>query len=134
MQRWPLSCNERQSLSGNERAMPREIKRGEIYWVDWSPGRGSEQSGVRPALIIQNDTGNRCSPTTIVSSISTAPEKPYPFLVRLTAVESGLERDSAVNLSSILTIDQMCLGDKCGELHNTKMNEVNEAIKISLAL
>jgi len=114
--------------------MPREIKRGEIYWVDWSPGRGSEQSGVRPALIIQNDTGNRCSPTTIVSSISTAPEKPYPFLVRLTAVESGLERDSAVNLSSILTIDQMCLGDKCGELHNTKMNEVNEAIKISLAL
>jgi len=114
--------------------MSREVKRGEIYWVDWSPGRGSEQSGVRPSLIIQNDTGNRHSPTTIVATISTAPERPYPFLVRFTAVESGLERDSTVNLSAILTIDQTCLGDKCGELHNIKMAEVNEAIKISLAL
>ena len=114
--------------------MPREVKRGEIYWVDWSPGRGSEQSGLRPALIIQNDTGNRHSPTTIVASISTASEKPYPFLVNFTAKESGLSRDSAVNLSSILTIDQSCLGDKCGELNNTRMTKVNEAIKISLAL
>lgn len=114
--------------------MSREVKRGEIYWVDWSSGRGSEQSGVRPALIIQNDTGNRHSPTTIVASLSTAPERPYPFLVRFTAAESGLERDGAVNLSSILTIDQTCLGDKCGELSLTKMAEVNEAIKTSLAL
>ncbi len=114
--------------------MSREVKRGEIYWVDWSPGRGSEQSGVRPALIIQNDTGNRLSPTTIVASISTALEKPYPFLVRFTAAESGLERGSAVNLSSILTIGQTCLGDKCGELSLTKMAEVDEAIKTSLAL
>jgi len=114
--------------------MPREIKRGEIYWVDWSPGRGSEQIGIRPALIIQNNTGNRFSPTTIVASISTTPKRPYPFLVEFTAAESGLERDSAVNLSSILTIDQTCLGDKCGELHEGKMAEVNEAIKISLEL
>ena len=114
--------------------MSKEVKRGEIYWVDWSPGRGSEQSGLRPALIIQNDTGNKYSPTTIVASISTAPERPYPFLVRFTVAESGLERDSAVNLSQILTIDQMCLGDKCGELDPTKMAEVDEAIKTSLAL
>lgn len=114
--------------------MSREIKRGEIYWVNWSPGRGSEQSGVRPALIIQNNTGNRASPTTIVTSISTASEKPYPFLVKLTATESGLQRDSTVNLSSILTIDQMYLGDKCGELSLTKMAEVDKAIKVSLAL
>jgi len=114
--------------------MSREVKRGEIYWVDWSPGRGSEQSGIRPALIVQNDTGNKHSPTTIVASISTAPEKPYPFLVRFTAAESGLERDSAVNLAAILTIDQTCLGDKCGELPKIKMAEVDDAIKISLAL
>jgi len=114
--------------------MSKEIKRGEIYWVDWSPSRGSEQSGVRPALIIQNDTGNRCSPTTIVASVSTALEKSYPFLVRFTAAESGLRRDSMVNLSSILTIDQTCLGDKCGELNEIKMAEVNQAIRVSLAL
>ena len=115
-------------------AMSREVKRGEIYWVDWSPGRGREQSGVRPALIIQNDTGNKHSSTTIVASISTAPERPYPFLVRFTASESGLKQDGAINLSSILTIDQACLGNKCGELSPMKMAEVNEAIKTSLAL
>ena len=112
----------------------RKIKRGEIYWVDWSPGRGSEQSGMRPALIIQNDTGNRYSPTTIVASISTASERPYPFLVRFTVAESGLKQYSAVNLSQILTIDQTRLGDKCGELSPTKMAEVDEAIKTSLGL
>lgn len=114
--------------------MSKEIKRGEIYWVDWSPGRGSEQSGVRPALVIQNDIGNRFSSTIIVASISTVPERPYPFLIRFTVAESGLGQDSAVNLSQILTIDKMCLGDKCGELSPTKMAEVDEAIKTSLAL
>ncbi len=114
--------------------MSREVKRGEIYWVDWSPGRGSEQSGMRPALIIQNDTGNRRSPTTIVAALTTALEKPYPFLVKITASESGLPRDSMVNLAAILTIDQTHLCDKCGELSRTKMAEVNEAIKTSLAL
>ncbi len=61
--------------------MPQEIKRGEIYWVDWSPSRGSEQGGVRPTLIIQNDTGNIYSPTTIVAACTTAMNKPYPFTV-----------------------------------------------------
>lgn len=114
--------------------MSGEVKRGEIYWVDWSPRRGNEQSGLRPALIIQNDTGNKYSPTTIVASILTAPERPYPFLVSFAAAESGLKQDSAVNLSQILTIDQTCLGDKCGELSPTKMVEVDKAIKTSLAL
>ena len=115
--------------------MPREIRRGEIYWVDWSPGRGSEQQGIRPSLIIQNDTGNRYSPTTIVASISTAPERYFPFLVRLTAAESGLEHDSAVNLSAILTIDKTTImGDKCGQLTSAKMLEVDRAIENSLGL
>ncbi|MDO8687700.1 MAG: type II toxin-antitoxin system PemK/MazF family toxin [Dehalococcoidales bacterium] len=114
--------------------MPGEVKRGEIYWVDWSPGRGSEQSGLRPALIIQNDTGNRASPNTIVASLTTAPNKPYPFLVELTSQESGLEKDGAIDLASIMTVSKARLGDKCGELSPTKMAEVDKAIKTSLAL
>ncbi len=114
--------------------MPGEVKRGEIYWVDWSPGRGSEQSGLRPALIIQNDTGNRASPNTIVASLTTAPNKPYPFLVELTSQESGLEKDGAIDLASIMTVSKARLGDKCGKLSPTKMAEVDKAIKVSLAL
>ena len=114
--------------------MPRSIKRGEIYWVDWGKGKGSEQSGVRPALIIQNDIGNKSSPNTIVASLTTAPNKPYPFLVELTPQESGLDKDGAVDLASITTTSKMRLGDKCGQLISQKMLEVDEAIKISLGL
>lgn len=114
--------------------MPEEVKRGEIYWVDWSPGRGSEQIGIRPALIIQNNTGNKFSPTTIIASMSTAPEKPFPFLVEVTVGEGGLSQYGAVNLAQILTIDKTCLGDKCGQLSIQKMLEVDRAIKTSLGL
>lgn len=110
------------------------IKRGEIYWVDWSPGRGSEQRGLRPALVIQNDRGNQYSPNTIVAAITTAPAKPYPFIVLITASESGLPKDSSVDLASIMTIDKTRLGDKCGELSLAKMAEVDNAIKKSLGL
>ena len=95
--------------------MPQEVRRGEIYWVDWNPARGSEQGGTRPALVIQNDIGNRFSPNTIVASVTTAPAKVYPFMVRITASESGLPRDSMINLAAILTIDQTRLRGKCGE-------------------
>lgn len=114
--------------------MPRELRRGEIYWVDWNPARGSEQSGLRPALVIQNDIGNRYSPTTIVAALTTAAGKPYPFLVRVSAGESGLPKDSTVNLAVILTIDKARLIDKCGELGEEKMAEVDRAIKASLGL
>ena len=114
--------------------MPEDIKRGEIYWIDWSPGRGSEQSGLRPALVIQNNTGNRYSPTTIVAALTTAIEKPYPFLVKVTKKESGLPKDSIINLAVIMTIDKTRLTDKCGELSEAKMAEVNKAIKASLEL
>ncbi len=114
--------------------MPRDIKRGEIYWVDWNLGRGSEQSGLRPALIIQNDIGNKFSPTTIVAALTTAIEKPYPFLVKVAAKESGLPKDSTINLAVILTIDKIRLTDKCDELGEAKMAEIDEAIKTSLGL
>jgi len=114
--------------------MAKDIRRGEIYWVNWSPGRGSEQGGLRPALVIQNDIGNKFSPTTIVAALTTAVEKPYPFLVRVTAKESGLPRDSTVNLAVILTIDKTRLTRKCGELSEAKMSEVAESIKASLGM
>jgi len=114
--------------------MPVDIKRGEIYLVNWNPGRGSEQVGIRPALVIQNDIGNKFSSTTIVAAITTTIEKPYPFLVQITAKESGLPKDSMVNLAAIMTIEKSRLADKCGALDSAKMNEINTAIKASLEL
>jgi mRNA interferase MazF len=110
------------------------VKRGEIYWVDWGKGKGSEQSGIRLALIIQNDIGNEVSPNTIVSSLTTAPNKPYPFLVHFKAKESGLTEDSTVDLASIVTVGKTRLGEKCGQLSKDKMQEVNAAICVSLGI
>jgi mRNA interferase MazF len=111
-----------------------EIKRGEIYWVDWNPGGGSEQSGLRPALVIQNDIGNKFSPTTIVAALTTSADKTYPFLVEITSAESGLPKKSMVNLAAILTVDQTRLVKKAGSLNKNKMIEIGEAIKVSLGL
>jgi len=114
--------------------MPREVKRGEIYWVDWNPSRGSEQAGNRPALVIQNDIGNKYSPTTIVAACTTAQAKSYPFVVFFTAKESGLPKGGSVNLAQMITIDKSRLRDKAGELTAETMNEVDEAVKSSLGL
>jgi len=110
------------------------VKRGDIYWVDWGVGQGSEQAGKRPALIIQNDTGNSYSPNTIVASLTTAYNKPFPFLVNFTARESGLDKRGDVDLASIMTIIKTRLGDKCGHLNDQKMLEVDEAIRVSFGL
>lgn len=110
------------------------MKRGEIYWVDWGKGKGSEQAGIRPALIIQNDRGNKLSPNTIIASCTTALNAPYPFLVHYTSEESGMDKGGTVDLGSIQTISKERLTDKCGQLDATKMEEVDEAIKVSLGL
>ena len=110
------------------------VKRGEIYWVDWGRGKGSEQAGIRPALVIQNNIGNEISPNTIITSLTTAPNKPYPFLVIFTARESGLDKGGAVDLASIMTLSKSRLGDKCGELNAFKMAEVDTALKVSFGL
>jgi mRNA interferase MazF len=110
------------------------VKRGEIYWVDWGKGKGSEQSGRRPALIIQNDIGNEVSPNTIVASLTTASNKPYPFLVHFKVKESGMLEDGTVDLASIVTISKTRLDSKCGQLNQDKMREVNMAICISLGI
>lgn len=111
-----------------------EVRRGDVFLVDFSPARGSEQAGFRPALVIQNNVGNRHSSTTIVAAISAAPERPYPFLVRLSAGEGGLEKESAVNASQILTVDKSRLVRKLGSLSAERMHQVDRAVRISLDL
>ncbi len=84
--------------------------------------------------MIQNDVGNEVSPNTVIASLTTAPNKPYPFLVLFTAKESGLDKDGAVDLASIMTLSKTRLGDKCGQFTADKMREVDVAIKVSLGI
>ncbi len=108
-------------------------RRGEVWRVNFNPGRGSEQRGIRPALIIQNDVGNRYAPTTIVAAI-TATIKLYPVTVFLEKGRAGLTRDSIVNLAQMLTIDKRRLTKRLGRLDPGKMAAVDEAIRVSLGL
>lgn len=108
-------------------------KRGEIWLASFNPGRGSEQKGTRPALVIQNDVGNEFSSTTIIAAISSN-IKNYPFIVLLDERTTGLEKVSIVNLSQILTIDKKRLLKKIGQVNELTMSAVNQAIKISFAL
>jgi mRNA interferase MazF len=110
------------------------IKRGEIYLVDWSPGRGSEQTGLRPAMVLQNDTGNKFSPNTIVAAVTTASGKTYPFQVHIEPEESSLTKPSTVLLEQILTVDKNRLVKKIGQIGPEKLYEVEKAIHYSLGL
>ena len=108
-------------------------KRGDVWMVNFNPGRGSEQKGNRPALIIQNDVGNQHASTTIVAAITTSVKK-YPVTVLIPAGEGGLQENSMVNLAQLLTIDKGRLTKKLGYLGEQKMTEVDEAIRISLGI
>lgn len=110
------------------------MKRGEIHLVDWSPGRGSEPTGLRPALVLQNDIGNKYSATTIVAAVTTASGKTYPFQVHLEPGESGLLKPSTVLLEQILTVDKRRLVKKIGQISPEKLYEVEKAIHNSLGL
>jgi mRNA interferase MazF len=107
-------------------------RRGEIWLVNFNPGRGSEQKGIRPALIIQNDTGNRYAATTIVAAVTTA-IKIYPVTVFIPARIYGLSKDSMINLAQLLTVDKSRLMKRIGALSTELINRVDEAIRISLA-
>jgi mRNA interferase MazF len=111
------------------------VRRGEIYWLQLAGGTGSEQAGRRPILIIQNDVGNRSSPTTIVAAITSQPRsRRYPFHVPFTAQESGLRLDGTVLCEQIQTVDQGRLGSLSGALSGAKMREVDLALHRSLGL
>jgi mRNA interferase MazF len=108
-------------------------RRGEVWLVNFNPAQGSEQKGIRPALIIQNDIGNEVSPVTIVAAISPV-IKAYPINVEIKPSESGLERDSVVKLNQIRTVDKKRLIRKLGEVSSSKMKAVNSSLMLSLGL
>ena len=111
------------------------IKRGDIYYADLSPVVGSEQGGVRPVLIVQNDIGNKFSPTVIAAAITSQRDKTnLPTHIELNAVNTGLMKNSIVLLEQVRTIDKHRLKEKMGELDNNSMNRVNNALSISFGL
>ena len=110
------------------------IKRGDIYYANLSPVVGSEQGGVRPVLIVQNDVGNKYSPTVIVAAITSKINKAkLPTHIELCANTYGLERDSVVLLEQIRTLDKARLLEKIGNA-NQKLQEIDFALSISLGL
>ena len=111
------------------------VKRGEIYYADLSPVVGSEQGGIRPVLIVQNDVGNRHSPTVIAAAITSQREKAnHPTHIELHADKCGLSKDSVVLLEQIRTIDKKRLKERMGELDTPAMDQVNNALSISFGL
>ncbi len=111
------------------------IKRGDIYYADLSPVIGSEQGGLRPVLIVQNDVGNKYSPTVIAAAITSKMGKTkLPTHIDVIGTEAGLAKDSVVLLEQIRTIDKKRLKEKMGHLDQNTMNSVNNAISVSFGL
>lgn len=111
------------------------VKRGDVYFADLSPVVGSEQGGVRPVLVIQNDIGNRFSPTVIVAAITAQIQKAkLPTHVEIDAKRYGFERDSVILLEQVRTIDKQRLTDKITHLDDEMMEKVDDALQISLGL
>jgi len=111
------------------------VKRGDIIYADLSPVVGSEQGGVRPVLVIQNDIGNKYSPTVIVAAITSQIYKAkLPTHVELAAEEYGITKDSVILLEQIRTIDKKRLKEKIGHLSDELMKKVDEGLQISFGL
>ncbi|MDR0222087.1 MAG: type II toxin-antitoxin system PemK/MazF family toxin [Oscillospiraceae bacterium] len=112
-----------------------QVKRGEIYYADLSPVIGSEQGGLRPVLIIQNDVGNKYSPTVIAAAITGQKEKSrLPTHILLDARICGLAKDSVVLLEQVRTLDKKRLKERMGELDGDSMNRVDGALSVSFGL
>ena len=115
--------------------MDTSVKRGDIYYADLSPVVGSEQGGVRPVLIIQNDTGNRYSPTVIAAAITSQTGKAkLPTHIDLPAMSCGLPKDSVVLLEQVRTLDKKRLREKMGHVEENVMEKVDLAIAVSFGL
>lgn len=111
------------------------VKRGDIYYADLSPVVGSEQGGLRPVLIVQNDVGNKFSPTVIAAAITSQMTKTkLPTHIDVYAENFGLSRDSVILLEQIRTIDKKRLREKMGHIDDDLMQKVNNAITISFGL
>mgnify|MGYP000027900985 CR=1 FL=1 len=135
----PTVKNTNKLMSGNDpyiwRVKSVNIRRGDIYYADLSPVVGSEQGGVRPVLIVQNDVGNRFSPTVIAAAITSQKEKSkLPTHIELHSQECGLSRDSVVLLEQIRTIDKRRLKEKMGKLDESSMQKIDHALSVSFGL
>lgn len=115
--------------------MDNSIKRGDIYYADLSPVVGSEQGGVRPVLIVQNDVGNRYSPTVIAAAITSQINKAkMPTHIEVGAQSFGLIKDSIILTEQIRTLDKKRLREKMGSLDEMAMHSVDEALAVSFGL
>ena len=111
------------------------VKRGDIYYADLSPVVGSEQGGIRPVLVIQNDIGNKYSPTVIAAAITSQINKAkMPTHIELAAKDYGLNKDSVILLEQFRTIDKRRLREKIGRIDDGLMASVNNALSISFGL
>ena len=120
------------SLAGDDNLI---VKRGDVFFADLSPVVGSEQGGTRPVLIIQNDIGNRFSPTVIIAAITAQIQKAkLPTHVEINAKKYGFERDSVILLEQLRTIDKSRLTDRITQLDEALMEKVDIALAISLGL
>ena len=109
------------------------VKRGELYYADLSPVIGSEQGGVRPVLVVQNDVGNKYSPTIIAAAVTSKIDKAkLPTHIELSAREYGLSKDSVVLLEQIRALDKTLLKERIGQVSADKMRKINEALLVSL--
>ncbi|MFD2626080.1 type II toxin-antitoxin system PemK/MazF family toxin [Salibacterium salarium] len=121
--------------SHNHHQSKKVVKRGDVFFADLSPVVGSEQGGVRPVLIIQNDIGNRFSPTVIVAAITAQIKKAkLPTHVEIDAAKHRFDRDSVILLEQIRTIDKQRLTDKITHLDEDTMNRVKNGLAISLGV
>lgn len=111
------------------------VKRGDIFYADLSPVLGSEQGGVRPVLVVQNDVGNKFSPTIIIAAITSQINKAkLPTHLEISAEDYGLSKDSVILLEQIRTIDKKRLRERIGRLDDEQMGKVSEALGISLGM
>ena len=121
--------------SSSESDKQMTVRRGDIYYADLSPVVGSEQGGIRPVLIVQNDVGNRYSPTVIAAAITSQKDKnKLPTHIQVNATDSGLTRDSIVLLEQVRTIDKQRLKEKMGRLDDASMSRINQALSVSFGL
>lgn len=111
------------------------VKRGEIYYADLSPVVGSEQGGIRPVLIVQNDVGNKYSPTVIAAAITSQKYKSQlPTHISVNADHCGLQKDSIVLLEQVRTLDKKRLKERMGNLPDNEMSKINKALSVSFGL
>ena len=111
------------------------IKKGDLYFADVSPVTGSEQGGIRPVLVVQNDVGNKYSPTIIVAAVTSRRNKAdLPTHVEIAADGNGLSKNSVILLEQLRTIDKTRLKERIGTIDRNRLPEVNEALSVSLGI